>query len=162
MEFHSDTQEVRLIGASNIAAETVTSVQVQVEDIACGRLVYVPAENLEEGLEVLATCDEVVNGHIRVSVSNPQRLAVEVDFGRLSTEVLEEDDWNEYQLDWDSQERLCYMVGAEEDDPEEVGLPPEMQAMVDRMEAHLPPSAEIELKKMLQEHCDVFALEGNH
>jgi hypothetical protein len=35
-----------------------------------------------------------------------------------------------------------------------------MQAMMDRMEAHLPPRAEAELKKMLQEHCDVFALEG--
>jgi hypothetical protein len=81
-----------------------------VEDIACGRLVYVPAQNLEEGLEVLATCDEVVNGHIWVSVSNPQRLPVEVDFGRLSTEVLEDDDWHAYS---ESQKRLCYMVGSD-------------------------------------------------
>jgi hypothetical protein len=88
------------------------------------------------------------------------RLRVEVDFGRLSTEVLEDDDWNEYLLDWDSQERLCYMVGAEDESTEEVELPTEMQAMVDQMEAHLPPQAEVELKKMLQEHRDVFALEG--
>jgi hypothetical protein len=80
MEFAEPEGEVGLTGTEDIPPEAVKSMRIKVEDLASGQFVYVPAQDLTNRLEVLASCDVVKNRHIPVSVSNPNSLPAEVNF----------------------------------------------------------------------------------
>jgi hypothetical protein len=167
MEFEEPEGAVRLTGVEDIPSEAIKSMRVQVDDLASGQLVYIPAQTLANGREVLASCDRVENGHVHASVSNPNRLPVEIHLADLRAETLDRTEWTEYQFRWDPREEVvCGMVGADapvadQPVPEPLTeLPVELERIVSRIDPPLDPTAEKELRQLLLTNRDVFALEG--
>jgi hypothetical protein len=161
VEFNATNREYKMSGKSDIAAESITCARVAVEELRPDQLVYVPAQSLENGLEVLAGVSEVEQGQVNVQVANHSGLPLEIDAKELELEVLDEDEWVRYELDWTVEEQHCHMVGADpEEDKTPLPLPTELQAMVDRIKPPLAPKDRIAMEQLLRENRDIFVLDG--
>jgi hypothetical protein len=167
MDFEEPQETIRLVGVENVPSEAMKSMRVQVDDLKSGQMVYVPAQTLTDGVEVIASCDLVENGHIHAGVQNSGGLPAEVDLADIRAETIEPRDWVEYQPEWSTtKEVVCGMVGAdpEPDKPTEPKspdvLPLELEKMIYRIEPPLDTVAERKLRGVLRDYQDVFVLEG--
>jgi hypothetical protein len=123
---------------------------------------------------VIASCDQVVNGHIHVGIANKERLPMEALLQDLETELLDTDAWKEYHLVMNPPEIACCMVGAEDEEEEESTAgssvhalpaqrctrPQELRRVVKQIQPPLPAEEEATLVRCLHKYRTMFALDG--